>query len=343
MSANELMYMNWREMKHPEKVTAKSTPFYGKFVCEPLERGYGITIGNALRRILLSSLYGAAITSVEFDDIKHEFTAIKGVYEDVSEIILNLKGVRFRLDDSETKLVYIDKIGEGEVTARDIMGGNGVCEVLNPNHHIATLNPDGQLKIEMTVNIGRGYNLSEDNKNETDPIGVIPVDSVFSPIKNVVYVVSNARVGQITDYDKLTIEIWTDCSVIPEDALAYAAKILKEQMNSFINFDEDLEPEPAPLTEEMEEPQFNENLYRSVEELELSVRSANCLKNANILRIYQLVSKTEAEMLKTKNFGRKSLNEIKEVLSEMDLSLGMKLEGFIAPEEETEEGELVVL
>ncbi|MDM8542195.1 DNA-directed RNA polymerase subunit alpha [Desulfococcaceae bacterium HSG9] len=343
MSANELMYMNWREMIRPEKVTAKSTPFYGKFVCEPLERGYGITIGNALRRILLSSLYGAAITSVRFDGIMHEFTAIKGVYEDISEIILNLKGVRFRLDDSETKLVYIDKIGEGEVTARDIMAGSGVCEVLNPNHHIATLNPDGQLKIEMTVNIGRGYNLSEDNKNETDPIGVIPVDSVFSPIKNVVYVVSNARVGQITDYDKLTIEIWTDCSVIPEDALAYAAKILKEQMNSFINFDEDLEPEPAPLTEEMEEPQFNENLYRSVEELELSVRSANCLKNANILRIYQLVSKTEAEMLKTKNFGRKSLNEIKEVLSEMDLSLGMKLEGFIAPEEETEEGELVVL
>jgi len=343
MSANELMYMNWREMIRPEKVTAKSTPFYGKFVCEPLERGYGITIGNALRRILLSSLYGAAITSVRFDGMMHEFTTIKGVYEDISEIVLNLKGVRFRLDDPETKLVYIDKIGEGEVTARDIMGGNGVCEVLNPNHHIAALNPDGQLKIEMAVNIGRGYNLSEDNKIEADPIGVIPVDSVFSPIKNVVYVVSNARVGQITDYDKLTIEIWTDCSISPEDGLAYAAKILKEQMNSFINFDEDLEPEPAPLTEEMEEPQFNENLYRSVEELELSVRSANCLKNANILRIYQLVSKTEAEMLKTKNFGRKSLNEIKEVLSEMDLSLGMKLEGFIAPEEETDEGELVVL
>jgi len=343
MSANELMYMNWREMIRPEKVTANSTPFYGKFVCEPLERGYGITIGNSLRRILLSSLYGAAITSVRFDGIMHEFTTIQGVYEDISEIILNLKGVRFRLDDPETKLVRIDKHGEGEVTARDIMGVSGVCEVLNPNHHIAALNPDGQLKIDMTVKVGRGYNLSEDNKSENDPIGVIPVDSVFSPIKNVVYLVSNARVGQQTDYDKLTIEIWTDGSVKPEDALAYAAKILKEQMNSFINFDEDLEPEPAPLAEEMEEPKFNENLYRSVEELELSVRSANCLKNANILRIYQLVSKTEAEMLKTKNFGRKSLNEIKEVLCEMDLSLGMKLEGFVAPEEETEEGELVVL
>ncbi len=342
MSANELMYMNWREMIRPEKVTANSTPFYGKFVCEPLERGYGITIGNSLRRILLSSLYGAAITSVRFDGIMHEFTTIKGVYEDISEIILNLKGVRFRLDDPEMKLVRIEIVSEGEVTARDIVGVSGVCEVLNPNHHIATLNSEGQLKFEMTVKVGRGYKLSEDNKDENDPIGVIPVDSVFSPIKNVVFSVSNARVGQRTDYDKLNIEIWTDGSVRPEDALAYSAKILKEQMNSFINFDEDLEPEPAPLAEEMEEPQFNENLYRSVEELELSVRSANCLKNANILRIYQLVSKTEAEMLKTKNFGRKSLNEIKEVLSEMDLSLGMKLEGFITPEEETEEGELIV-
>ncbi len=342
MSANELMYMNWREMIRPEKVTVNSTPFYGKFVCEPLERGYGITIGNSLRRILLSSLYGAAITSVRFEGIMHEFTTVKGVYEDISEIILNLKGVRFRFNDPEKKVVHIEKVNEGEVTARDIVGVNEDCEVLNPNHHIATLNPDSQLKIELTVKVGRGYNLSEDNKDENDPIGVIPVDSVFSPIKNVVYQVSNARVGQQTDYDKLTIEIWSDGSVRPEDALAYSAKILKEQMNSFINFDEDLEPEPAPLTEEMEEPQFNENLYRSVEELELSVRSANCLKNANILRIYQLVSKTEAEMLKTKNFGRKSLNEIKEVLSEMDLSLGMKLEGFIAPEEETEEGEIVV-
>ena len=342
MSANELMYMNWREMIRPEKVTANSTPFYGKFVCEPLERGYGITIGNSLRRILLSSLYGAAITSVRFDGIMHEFTTIKGVYEDISEIILNLKGVRFRLDDPEMKLVRIEIVSEGEVTARDIVGVSGVCEVLNPNHHIATLNSEGQLKFEMTVKVGRGYKLSEDNKDENDPIGVIAVDAVFSPIKNVVFSVSNARVGQRTDYDKLNIEIWTDGSVRPEDALAYSAKILKEQMNSFINFDEDLEPEPAPLAEEMEEPQFNENLYRSVEELELSVRSANCLKNANILRIYQLVSKTEAEMLKTKNFGRKSLNEIKEVLSEMDLSLGMKLEGFITPEEETEEGELIV-
>jgi len=342
MSANELMYMNWREMIRPEKVTANSTQFYGKFVCEPLERGYGITIGNSLRRILLSSLYGAAITSVRFEDIMHEFTTVKGVYEDISDIILNLKGVRFRLEDPEPKLVHIDKVGEGEVTARDIKFDGGACEVLNPNHHIATVNNDGHLKIEMTVKVGRGYKLSENNKDENDPIGVIPVDSVFSPIKNVVYEVNNARVGQLTDYDKLTIEIWSDGSVRPEDALAYAAKILKEQMDSFINFDEDLEPDPAPLAEEKEEPQFNENLYRSVEELELSVRSANCLKNANILRIYQLVSKTEAEMLKTKNFGRKSLNEIKEVLSEMDLSLGMKLEGFVAPEEETEEGELVV-
>ncbi len=342
MSANELMYMNWREMIRPEKVTANSTPFYGKFVCEPLERGYGITIGNSLRRILLSSLYGAAITSVRFDGIMHEFSTIKGVYEDISEIILNLKGVRFRFEDPEDKIVRIEKEGKGEISARDIVSESEGCEVLNPNHHIATLNPDGHLKIEMVVKMGRGYKLSEDNKDENNPIGVIPVDSIFSPIKNVVYEVSNARVGQQTDYDKLNMEIWTDGSVRPEDALAYAAKILKEQMNSFINFDEDLEPEPAPVDEEADEPQFNENLYRSVEELELSVRSANCLKNANILRIYQLVSKTEAEMLKTKNFGRKSLNEIKEVLGEMDLSLGMKLEGFVPPEEETEEGELIV-
>ncbi|MBW2405825.1 MAG: DNA-directed RNA polymerase subunit alpha [Deltaproteobacteria bacterium] len=333
------MYMNWREMIRPKKVQVTSKHSYGKFVCEPLERGFGITIGNSLRRIILSSLYGAAITSVKFEGVMHEFSVIPGIYEDVSEIILNLKEVRFKLADPEPKTVRIDVEGKREVTAGDIISEDGRCEVLNPEQHIATLSDQAKLNMSMTVNIGKGYSLSETNKDEEAPLGTIPVDAVFSPVKRVTYVVGNARVGQRTDYDKLTLEVWTDGSILPEDAVAYAAKILKEQMTIFINFDEELEPEPVKKIEEKEKPKFNENLYRSVEELELSVRSANCLKNANIVKIYQLVSKTEAEMLKTKNFGRKSLNEIKEVLSEMDLSLGMKLEGFEPPKEDTEEGE----
>jgi DNA-directed RNA polymerase subunit alpha len=339
MSLSELIYMNWREMIKPEKVQVTSTSLYGKFVCEPLERGFGITIGNSLRRIILSSLYGAAIVSVKFDKVMHEFTVIPGVLEDVSEIILNLKGVRFKLDDAEPKTLHIDSKGGGKVTAGDIISDDGRCEVLNSELHIATLSDDAELKMSMTVKIGKGYSLSEANKDEDSPVGTIPIDAVFSPVKRVNYVVSNARVGQRTDYDKLTLEVWTDGSVSPEDAVAYAAKILKEQMDAFINFDEELEPEPGTKTENTHKQKFNENLYRSVEELELSVRSANCLKNAGIDKIYQLVVKTEAEMLKTKNFGRKSLNEIKEVLSEMGLSLGMKLEGFVPPEEETEEEE----
>lgn len=339
MSLDELTYMNWREMIKPEKVQVTSTPFYGKFVCEPLERGFGITIGNSLRRIILSSLYGAAIVSVKFDDVMHEFSTIQGVFEDVSEIILNLKGVRFKLADAQPKIIHIDAKEDGEVTAGDIISDDGRCEVLNPELHIATLSNNAKLKMTMTVKIGKGYALSEANKNEDAPIGTISIDSIFSPIKRVNYVVSNARVGQRTDYDKLTLEVWTDGSVLPEDAVAYSSKILKEQMDVFINFDEELEPEPGKKSEEKQKPQFNENLYRSVEELELSVRSANCLKNAGIHKIYELVVKTEAEMLKTKNFGRKSLNEIKEVLNEMSLSLGMKLDGFVLPEEDAEEGE----
>ena len=339
MASNELMYMNWRDMIRPDKVQVTSKPTYGKFVCEPLERGFGITIGNSLRRIILSSLYGAAITSVKFEGVMHEFSVITGIYEDVSEIILNLKEVRFKLSDPDPKTVRIDVKEKREVTAEDIISEDGKCEVLNPEQHIATISDEARLNITMTVKIGKGYSLSESNKDEDAPLGTIPVDAVFSPIRRVSYVVSNARVGQRTDYDKLTLEVWTDGSILPEDAVAYAAKILKEQMTIFIDFDEDLEPELPKKVAEKEKPKFNENLYRSVEELELSVRSANCLKNANIVKIYQLVNKTEAEMLKTKNFGRKSLNEIKEVLSEMDLSLGMKLEGFEPPEEDSEEGE----
>lgn len=337
MPSSELMYINWQEMIKPEKVQVSSRPSYGKFVCEPLERGFGLTIGNALRRIILSSLYGAAIISVKFDDVMHEFSVIEGVFEDVSEIILNLKEVRLSLADNEPKALRIDAQGPKEVTAADIISDDGKCEVLNPALHIATLSDKADLKMDMIAKIGKGYSLAESNKDQDAPVGTIPIDSVFSPIKRVSYVVGNARVGQKTDYDKLTMEVWTDGSVKPEDAVAYAAKILKEQMAIFINFDEQLEPEPEKKSGETQKPKFNENLYRSVEELELSVRSANCLKNANILKIYQLVNKTEGEMLKTKNFGRKSLNEIKEVLSEMGLSLGMKLEGFIAPEEDTEE------
>ncbi len=339
MTSNDIMFMNWRSMIKPDKVEVSSTPSYGKFVCEPLERGFGITIGNSLRRIILSSLYGAAIVAVKFDSVMHEFSVIAGVLEDVSEIILNLKEVRLKVSDDKPRTVYIDKKGEGEVTAADIVSKDGKVEVLNPDLHIATLSEKADLKMAMSVSLGKGYSLAEANKDEDAPIGTIPIDAVFSPVKRVNYVVGNARVGQRTDYDKLTLEVWTDGSVKPEDAVAYAAKIFKEQMTIFINFDEDIEPVHDEKLEEGQKPRFNENLFRSVEELELSVRSANCLKNAEILKLYQLVQKSEAEMLKTKNFGRKSLNEIKEVLAEMGLSLGMKLEGFVPPDEIEEEGE----
>ncbi len=339
MSSNELMYVNWQEIIKPEKVQITSRTDYGKFVCEPLERGFGTTIGNALRRIILSSLHGAAAVSVKFDSVMHEFSVIPGVLEDVSEIILNIKEVRLRVADMAPKLVRIEAEGAGEITAGDIISDDGKCEILNPELHIATLSEEAKLSMEIMVKVGKGYSLAEMNKEEDAPVGTIPIDAVFSPIKRVNYVVTNARVGQKTDYDKLTLTVWTDGSVSAEDAVAYAAKILKDQITVFINFDETLEPEPAKTDGDPEKPTYNENLFRSVEELELSVRSANCLKNADINKLYQLVLKTEAEMLKTKNFGRKSLNEIKEVLGEMDLTLGMKLEGFVPPEEETEEEE----
>ena len=339
MSPNELMYINWRDMIKPEKVQVTSKPSYGKFVCEPLERGFGITIGNALRRVILSSLHGAAITSVKIDGVMHEFSVVPGVLEDVSEIILNLKEVRLKVDGMSDRSIRIEADGEGTVTAGDIVSGDGKCEILNPSLPIATIGENGKLSMEMTVKVGKGYSLAENNKDEDAPVGTIPIDAVFSPVKRVNYVVGNARVGQRTDYDKLTLEVWTDGSVQPEDCVAYAAKIMKDQMSIFINFDEDLEPAPEAESDDDDKPVWNDNLYRTVDELELSVRSANCLKNADIHKIYQLVSKTEAEMLKTKNFGRKSLNEIKEVLGDMGLSLGMKLDGFQPPEEVTEEEE----
>jgi DNA-directed RNA polymerase subunit alpha len=327
------MHKNWRELINPKRLELDpktASQFFGKFACEPLERGFGLTIGNALRRILLSTLQGAAITSVKMEGVLHEFSTIPGVREDVTDLILNLKEVRLRLHGEEPKTIQVDKAGEGTVLAGDLVCPPEV-EILNPEQHIASLSKDGRLRMEMKVKGGKGYVPAESNVEEDDPIGVVPMDAIFSPIRKVNYVVSQARVGQITDYDKLTMEIWTDGSVMPEDALAYAAKILKEQMTIFINFDE--EPEIEPSEAVVEEPKLNDNLFRSVDELELSVRSANCLKNANIRLIGELVQKTEAEMLKTKNFGRKSLNEIKEILTEMGLSLGMKLENFPSREE----------
>lgn len=339
MPTNELMTINWQNLVMPEKVHVTSSPVYGKFVCEPLERGFGITIGNTLRRILLSSLHGAAIVSVKFDEVMHEFSVIPGVLEDVSEIILNLKSVRVKVRDAGPHTIRIQRSGECTVKAGDIVSEDGRCEILNPDAHIATLSEKAVLNMTMTVKLGKGYSLSEANKDPNEPVGTIPIDAVFSPIDKVVYVVGNARVGQRTDYDKLTLEVWTDGSVLPEDAVSYAAKIMKEQLSKFVNFDEHLIPKPEDDVPDNLKPLFNDNLFRSVEELELSVRSANCLKNADIFKIYQLVSKTEAEMLKTKNFGRKSLNEIKAVLGEMKLSLGMKLDGFNPPEDDIQQGE----
>lgn len=323
------MYKNWRDLIRPKKLQVEAdslTNTYGKFYAEPFERGFGTTLGNSLRRVLLSSLQGAAITSVKVKGVLHEFSAIPGVTEDVTDIILNLKSVRFKMHGQEPRTIRVIHKGEGIITAGDIITDSNV-EVLNADHHIATCSKDANLEMEMVVKMGRGYVPADRNRDEKASVGTIPIDSIFSPIQKVNFTVTNARVGQITDYDKLTLEIWTDGSVKPEDAVAYSAKILKEQLTIFINFDEESEPseEGEPL-EEREK--FNENLYRSVDELELSVRSANCLKNAGIKLIGELVSRSEAEMLKTQNFGRKSLNEIKDILADMGLTLGMKLEGF---------------
>lgn len=340
MSSDELVYMNWRKIISPEKVAVTTSSTYGKFVCEPLERGFGITIGNSLRRIILSSLYGAAIVSVRFDDALHEYSAISDIREDVSEIIMNLKEVKLKVDNPEENQLTLNVDGERNVTAADIVSPDGKVEILNPEQHLAEISKNGKLNMTMLVKTGKGFSLAAANKDPDAPAGTIPIDSVFSPVKRVKYVVGTSRVGQKTDYDKLTMEIWTDGGVTPEDSIAFAAKILKEQMTPFINFDEEIEPEMDEKDEDNTEKAFNDNLYRSVDELELSVRSANCLKNAQILKLYQLVQKTDNEMLKTKNFGRKSLNEIKEVLSSMDLTLGMNLDGFEPPEEESNnEGE----
>lgn len=326
MTTSTLVARNWRELIRPKAVPVEQetlTEYYGKFVCEPLERGFGVTLGNSLRRVLLSSLQGAAITAVKIDGALHEFTSVPDVVEDVTEMVLNFKEVVVASHTAKTQTVRIDKEGPCEVRAGDIQV-NDQIEILNPDHKICTVAKGGRFSAELTINTGRGYVPADRNKTPGMSIGTIPIDSLFSPIRKVNYTVTNARVGQMTDYDKLTLEVWTNGAVKPVDSVALAAKILKDQLSIFINFEE----EEEPVTLGGEEEPLNENLFRSVEELELSVRSANCLQNANIHLIGELVQKTEAEMLKTKNFGRKSLKEIKEILADMGLSLGMKIDNW---------------
>ena len=328
-----IVQSNWRELIKPRRleVDEKSlTPTYGKFYGEPFERGYGTTIGNALRRVLLSSLQGAAIVALRVKGVLHEFSTIPGVTEDVTDIVLNLKEVRVKLHDGATEeTARIQVRGPREVTAADIQAGPRV-EILNPHQHIASLAKDAELDVELVIRMGRGYVPAERNKREEDPVGSIPLDAIFSPITKVNFMVTNARVGQRTDYDRLVLEVFTDGSVRPEDAVAFAARIFQQQLSIFVNFEE---PPSVANGEERREAPLNENLYRPVDDLELSVRSANCLQNADIKYIGELVQRTEQEMLKTKNFGRKSLNEIKEILHEMGLSLGMKLENYPARDE----------
>ena len=306
---------------------ASSDSRYGKFVAEPLERGFGMTIGTALRRILLSSLQGAAITSIRVDGVSHEFSTMPGVVEDVTELSLNLKDVVLRLDDKEEAVLHLEAQGPCQVTAGMFQGDPAVA-VLNPELVIATLGEDSSLKMEVSVKVGRGYVPAEKNKIEGAPVGTIFIDSIFSPIRRVNLAVTNARVGQRTDYDKLAMEIWSNGSIDPRAAVAQAAHILVDQLGIFVGDDLIVERE-EPKSEEPSK-RWNENLFRRIDELELSVRSANCLENADIKYIGELVQRSEAEMLRTKNFGRKSLNEIKEILSEMGLSLGLKLEEFPA-------------
>ena len=324
------------EFELKEEIKEGVTEKYGKFIAEPLERGYGITIGNSLRRIMLSSLPGAAITSVHIDGVTHEFATINGCVEDVTEIILNLKEVVLQLLQKDHVVLTLDVQGPCEVTA-GMLSRDPNVEIINPEHHICTLNDDGKLSMRVTVKAGRGYVTSETNKNVDGAVDEIALDSMFAPVRKVNYFVTNTRVGEHTDYDRLTLEVWTDGSVTPSDAVQGAAYILVDQLQAFSGIEEIKQEETIPAIEaakaELDKPRLNENLFRKIDELELSVRSSNCLENANIKYIGELVLKTEAEMLRTKNFGRKSLNEIKEILSDMGLALGMVLDGYPSREE----------
>jgi len=322
-----LIQKNWQELIKPNKVeiaTNKDPKRFGTVTVEPLERGYGLTLGNALRRVLLSSLQGAAITSIKINGVLHEFSSVDGVREDVTDIILNIKKIALIAHSEGTKHLHLKAEGPCEVTAGMIQETSEV-EIINKDLVICTVAEGKTFDMEFTVATGKGYRPAAQNRNEDAPIGVIPVDSIFSPVRRVSYKVEDTRVGQITDYDKLVLDIETNGTIAPEDAVAFSARILQDQLNVFINFEE---PEEASKEEEKDELPFNRNLLRKVEELELSVRSANCLKNDNIVYIGDLVQKSESDMLRTPNFGRKSLNEIKEVLSNMGLYLGMKVEGW---------------
>jgi DNA-directed RNA polymerase subunit alpha len=322
-----LIQKNWLELIKPNKVEVErksDSRNTGKVVVEPLERGFGLTLGNSLRRILLSSLQGAAVTAVKIAGVQHEFSTVEGVREDVTDIILNIKAIAVRMHAEGPKRMRIAAEGPCEVTAGMIEAGADI-EIMNPDLVLCTLDKGAKLDMEMTVNTGKGYRPASMNRPEDAPVGLIPVDSIFSPVRKVSYEVEDTRVGQITDYDKLTLSIETNGVISPDDAVAYAARIMQDQLQVFINFEEPKESQASEVEESLP---FNRNLLKKVEELELSVRSANCLKNDNIIYIGDLVQKSESEMLRTPNFGRKSLNEIKEVLTMMGLHLGMQVEGW---------------
>ena len=319
-----MLQKNWTEMIKPNKLDIQpgtDAKRFARVVAEPLERGFGMTLGNALRRVLLSSLQGSSVTSIHVDGVLHEFSSIAGVREDLTDIVLNIKAIGLRMHGEGPKRMRLRAEGPGEVTAGQLETGHDI-DVMNPELVLCTLDDGARIDMELTVETGKGYVPASQNRPEDAPIGLIPVDAMFSPVRKVAYKVDNTRVGQVTDYDKLTMEIETDGSVTPDDAVALAARILQDQLQLFVNFDE---PAVRDYEEKTAEPAFNKNLLRKVDELELSVRSANCLKNDNIVYIGDLVQKSEAEMLRTPNFGRKSLNEIKEVLTGMGLHLGMEI------------------
>ena len=323
METENVNIKNWKSLIKPAKLDVKISDDLSnaKIIVEPLEKGYGLTLGNSLRRILLSSIRGAAVTSIQIDGVLHEFTSIKGVREDVTDIVLNVKSLALKSSSEGTKKLVLDAKGPGEIKASDIVAVADV-EILNPDLVICNLDENTNFHMEMTVGTGKGYVPSIMNKPEEPPLGLIPIDSLFSPVKKVSYSVSTAREGKALDYDKLIMEVETNGSISAEDAVAYSAKIFQDQLNMFVNFEE---PQEIPIREQPTEPEFNKNLLRKVDELELSVRSMNCLKNDNIIYIGDLVQKSEGEMLRTPNFGRKSLNEIKEVLTGMSLYLGMEI------------------
>ena len=322
-----MIQKNWKELIKPNKLSidvGDDPSRTATVVAEPLERGFGLTLGNALRRVLLSSLQGAAVTSIHIDGVLHEFSSIAGVREDVTDVVLNIKSLALRMHADGPKRMSLKAEGPGEVTAAQIETGADI-EIMNPDLVLMTLDDGARISMELTVQSGKGYVPAAANRPEDAPIGLVPVDALYSPVKKVAYRVENTREGQVLDYDKLTMDVETNGTVSPEDAVAFAARILQDQLNLFVNFEE---PQEEVRTEAPMEPQFNSALLKKVDELELSVRSANCLKNDNIVYIGDLIQKTEAEMLRTPNFGRKSLNEIKEVLSQMGLHLGMEVPGW---------------